>query len=105
MGKVQDNSRAVKLRSRFSESGRPARDENRSISTAVLRLLDKLPEILSESPSHGVAEIEGRPPVPVLDHGDAAPTDSGLPGKRRLGPPLLLAGLLDQGDDSTGKFL
>lgn len=82
----------------------PQNIDNIPIS-ARFSLPDKFREIPIEGFRHGVTEVEGRPPVSVFDHGDPGSADSGLPGKHCLGPPLLLAGLLDQGNDSPGKFL
>jgi hypothetical protein len=70
-----------------------------------LRPPDKLREIPIKGLRQGVAKVEGRSPVPVFDHGDAGSADAGFPGKHCLRPPLLLAGLLDQGDDGPGKLL
>lgn len=70
-----------------------------------LCLRHELREIPAEGLRQGVAEVEGRSPVPVLDHGDAGAAHSGFPGKRCLRPPHLEAGLLDQGDDGSGKLL
>lgn len=72
---------------------------------ASLSIPNKLGEVPAESLRQSMAEVEGRSPVPVLNHRDTGSADPCLLGKRRLRPLLLLAGLLDQGDNSPGELV